>query len=190
VETGEYMFGIVPVELYKPRCFKKKEYLEKVVHIVRDAFSIMNPGKKEKILVCRGYMFDSLRKWLTENSYDWESSVIQDPLQTLVENTFEDYAISLGLPDQYIRYTKYPFHFHRLLKWVYADYENRKDLCKQGWSSWQKYGNLETKVFYEKAASSRYCCLICGKDIKRGSLVRVVQYITTTLNKAYTHAHC
>ena len=190
VETGEYKYGIVPVELYRPQSFKKKEYLEKVVHIVRDTFSTLNPGKKEKIFVCRGYMFDGLRKWLTENSYNWESSVIQDPLQTIVEKTFEDYAISLGLPAQYIRYTKYPFHFHRLLKWVYADHETRKDLCKQGWSSWQKYGSLETKTYIEKAASSGYCCLICGKDIKKGSYVRVVQYITTTLNKAYTHAHC
>ena len=53
VETGEYMFGIVPVELYKPRCLRKR-VPGKVVHIVRDAFSTMNPGKKEKIFVCRG----------------------------------------------------------------------------------------------------------------------------------------
>ena len=190
VDTGEYQCGIIPVELYKPENFKKKIYLEKVVEIVRNAFITLKPGENEKIYVCRGYMFDRLKDWLSLSSYNWESSVIRDPLQTIVEKSFENYAMSLGLPSQYIRYTKYPFHFHRLLKWVYVDYEARKGLCKQGWSSWQKYGNLERKIYTGKAPSSKYCCLICGNKIDKGDNVRVVQYITTTLNKAYTHADC
>ncbi|MDD3299036.1 MAG: hypothetical protein WCS98_07090 [Bacillota bacterium] len=190
VETGEYRYGIIPIELYDPDNFKAKKYLDSVVEIAATSLTALNVKKNEKVSICRGYMFDRLKKWLERNFYNWESTVIHDPLQSIVEKTFEDYAVSLGLPQQYIRYTKYPFHFHRLLKWVYADHEKRKRLCKQGWDSWQKYGNLERKIYLEKAVDSNYCCLICGKKIHKGSPVRVVQYITTTLNRAYTHIEC
>ena len=190
VETLEYRYGIVPVEFYSPDNFKTKRYLDAVVEIVAHSLSTLNADKNERIYVCRGYMFDRLKEWLEGNFHNWESTVINDPLQTIVETTFEEYAISLGLPRHYISYTKYPFHFHRLLKWVYADYQNRKGLCKQGWNSWQKYGNLDRKIYLERAVDSNYCCLICGKKIHKGSPARVVQYITTTLNRAYTHIEC
>jgi hypothetical protein len=190
VETREYFYGIIPLELYSPENFKNKTYLNWVVGMVRSCLFDLKVDKHEKICVCRGYMFDRLRKWLRENSYNFESVSVGEPLQTLVENTFEAYAVSLGLPGGYIRYTKYPFHFHRLLKWVYADHYTRKNLCKQGWNSWQKYGSLERKIYTEIAENSNYHCLKCGKRIHKDNPVRVVQYITNRLNKVYLHEKC
>jgi hypothetical protein len=190
VETGEYRYGTIPVELYKAEFFKEKKYLETVVDIIQDIFAVLKPEKNEKVYVCRGYMFDRLRVWLKENSYNWESSVIHDPLQAIVEKTFEDYAVSLGLPLEYIRYTKYPFHFHRLLKWVCADYESRKDLCKQGWNSWQKYGALEMKTYSGKAKNSNIFCLKCGNRLTEGSTIKIIQYVTNRLNRVYLHEYC
>ncbi len=190
VDANEYHYGIIPLEQYKPESFKEKKYLGSVVDIVGTSFSRLNVEKNEKIHVCRGYMFDRLKKWLKEHSYNWESTVIQDPLQTIIEKTFEDYTVSLGLPLQYISYTKYPFHFHRLLKWVYADHEARKELCKQGWDSWQKYGSLERKIYAGKAKNSNLFCLKCGNRIIEGSTMKIVQYVTNRLNKVYLHEYC
>jgi len=190
IGTREYIYDIIPLELYGCENFKNKKYLDWVVDMVRTSLSALNTDKSEKIYVCRGYMFDRLKKWLKDESYNFESVGIQDPLQTIIENTFENYAVSLGLPKRYISYTKYPFHFHRLLKWVYADHEARKHLCKQGWASWQKYGNLERKIYTGTAKTSNYFCLKCGGEILQGSPVSVVQFVTNRLNKVFLHECC
>lgn len=162
-ETAEYYHKIIPLELYTKEYFRKKMYQDYVILIVEDAFEKLGVYKDEPVLVCRGYMFDKLKKWLADNRYSWKSTKIDDPLQTVVEKTFEDYAVSLGLPSDYIRYTRYPFHFHRLLKWVYADYEPRSRLCKTGWNSWHKYGCQQYHVNIGSIGKSNYYCLKCGK---------------------------
>lgn len=190
VETSEFYYDIVPLEFYQPDTFKDKAYQDYVIDIVKNAFEELEVRQDEPIQVCRGYMFDKLKSWLKLNSFNWESTKIEDPLQPVVENTFEDYAISLGLPSQYIRYTRYPFHFHRLLKWVYADYDKRHHLCKKGWDSWQKYGNVKREVFITKLSKSNYICLKCGTAITPGSRVKVIQYFTTRPNRIYMHEYC
>ncbi|MBA1337096.1 MAG: hypothetical protein HPY66_3532 [Firmicutes bacterium] len=190
VETGEYCYDIVPLEFYRPQDFKDKKYQDFVIDIVAGAINSINIDKGEPIHVCRGYMFDKLKRWLKANGFNASSTKIEDPLQTIVEKTFEDYTISLGLPPRYIRYTKYPFHFHRLLRWVYADYENRKDLCKTGWSSWQKYGMLPLKISYGSVEKPNYYCLKCGSRIQPGSGAKIIKYITNRVNKVYLHESC
>jgi hypothetical protein len=190
VETEEYHFDIVPLEFYNPDNFKNKKYQDCVIDIVKVAFEKVQVDKDEPIQVCRGYMFDKLKKWFKSKDYNWESTKIEDPLQTIVEKTFERYTVSLGLPLQYIRYTKHPFHFHRILKWVYADYENRKNLCKTGWSSWQKYGNLTREIQWGKVEKPNFYCLKCGNKIPTGSNVKIIKYISNKVNKIYLHEYC
>lgn len=190
IETGEYFYDIIPLEFYQPDTFKSKAYQDFVIQIVQNAFEKMNIRKEEPVKVCRGYMFDKLKKWLKTNSYTWESTKIDDPLQSLVEKTFEDYTISLGLLPRYIHYTKYPFHFHRLLKWVFADFDNRKQLCKTGWDSWQKYGNIDREIYYDKLDKPNFYCLKCGQKIARGSRVKIIRYLTNRANKVYLHEYC
>ncbi len=190
VETGEYLYEILPIKFYSNQTFKKKLYLDYVVEIIKRLFKKLNVKKDEPIQVCRGYMFDRLRKWLTKENYNYESVKIVDPLQTKIEKTFEKYAISLGLPEDYITYTKYPFHFHTLLKWVYSDYPNRVRLCKTGWKSWSKYGNLKTKVYPDNILKSNYICLKCGKHIADNSEVIIIEYESNRKHIIYIHSHC
>lgn len=190
VETGEYHYEILPIELYSKATFKKKLYLDCVVEIVQRVFEKLNVDRNEEIEVCRGYMFDRLRKWLSKEHYKYQSVAITDPLQTKIEKTFEEYAITLGLPEEYIRYTKYPFHFHTILKWVYSDYENRTKLCKTGWKSWSKYGNLKTKTTHDILERSNFICLKCGKLIKDNSKVKVIKYISNKPATIYIHYNC
>ncbi len=189
-ETNEYYFDIIPVELYSNENFKKKLYLDEVVKITERAFNALQVDKNEPIDVCRGYMFDALKKWFKDNGYSWNSIQITGRFQEIVEQNFELYTIRLGLPEMYIKFTKYPFHFHKLLRWVLADYDNRIDLCKTGWKSWQKIKELHTQQFEDTISNPHIYCMKCGSHIAPGSLARVVTYTSNKENYIYMHKNC
>ena len=119
-ETGEYYYEILPVQLFNETNFKNKSYIYYTTNAVKNAFEKLSVKKGERIYVCQGYMFEDTRRFLVRSGYTFTNSKIEEPLQSLIEKTFENYTISLGLPRGFIAYTKYPFHFHRLLKWVYV----------------------------------------------------------------------
>ncbi|WP_281426048.1 hypothetical protein [Crassaminicella profunda] len=189
-ETKEYFYDIIPLEFYHSNQFEKKLYLDKVVDIVSSLLETLHVSKDEKIEICRGYMFDKLRIFLKENQYNFSSTSIGEPLQSQVENTFEEYTVSLGLPHEFLTYTKYPFHFHRLLRWVYADYDHRVSLCKTGWKSWKKYGNLDLQIETTYLKHSRYNCLKCWNKINDNTHVKVLKYHSNKPNIIYLHLDC
>jgi hypothetical protein len=189
-ETKKYCFDIIPVELYNKENFKKKLYLNEVVEIASTAIKQLSPEKGEAIEICRGYMFDRLKKWLEDNGYTWYCTQITGRIQEIVEKNFELYAQTLGLPWQYIKYTHYPFHFHKLLKWVYADFDNRIKLCKVGWQSWEKYQGIIPEVSYGSINSPTCTCLKCGRHIKKGSPIKILKYTSNRVNYVYMHSKC
>jgi len=189
-ETKEYYYDIIPIELYRDSAFSEKKYIEYVVTIVSNLFKKLNVTQSEEIQVCRGYMFDSLRKWLRENEYNYTNCKIDEPLQTIIEKTFEEYCLNLGLHRDYIRFNKYPFHFHTILKWVYADYDNRKKYCKTGWKSWKKYGNLETTVGSGLAMKDNILCLKCGNSIKKNARIKTITYTSNRKTTIILHENC
>jgi len=189
-ETSEFYYDIIPLELYQGTLFDRKVYLDRVVEIIKTLFKKMGVSKDEKIEVCRGYMFDKLRPWLKENYYCYSNTTIGEPLQSLIENTFEKYTVGLGLPNEFLTYTKYPFHFHRLLRWVYADYDIRVKLCKTGWKSWKKYGNIDLKTDSIYIKNSKYKCLKCWNIIENNSKVKMIKYYSNKPNVIYLHSNC
>lgn len=189
-ETEEYHYDIIPLKYYSPDLFNKKEYLDKASSIAVDLLNKLCFSGNEDIQVCRGYMFDKFRLWLNNNDYKYKNVSIEDPLQTKIESTFEEYTIGLGFPKGFISYTKYPFHFHRILKWVYADYENRVSLCKTGWKSWQKHGSQPLSISYIDLKKSKYTCLKCNKKIENNTIVKVVKFISNKPQKLYLHKDC
>lgn len=189
-ETEEYVYDIIPLEYYHSDNFEKKLYLDEVVNISTSLLKKLKVSKHEKIEVCRGYMFDKLRLFLKENQYNFSSTTIGEPLQSKIEHTFEEYSISLGLPNEFLSYTKYPFHFHRLLRWVYADYNNRFPLCKTGWKSWKKYGNIKLQIETTYLKHSKYNCLKCWNKIENESYVKVLKYHSNKPNIIYLHLDC
>jgi len=189
-ETNDYYFDIIPVNLYSKDNFNKKYYLDAVVDIVSEGFKALEVGQDETIEICRGYMFDRLKQWLTEKGFFWYGTHITGHFQDLVEKNFELYTITLGLPESYIKYTRYPFHFHKLLKWVYADFDNRIGLCKVGWKSWAEVENNKPVETISTIESSNFSCMYCGKRIRKGSKVRVLTFHTNRENTVYLHLKC
>jgi hypothetical protein len=190
IETNEYYHDVIPIKLYSETNFKKKLYLDYSRDIVARALKALDADRNEPIMVCRGYMFDEARKYLSSKNYSYTSSKIGSPLQLTIEKSFEDYAVSLGLPREFIKFTKYPFHFHRLLRWVYADYSNRAKLCKTGWKSWKKYGHLNIDYYTDYIYKSSYYCLKCGKKIPDFSSVKVIKFMSNMPNVIYLHKSC
>lgn len=189
-ETNEYYFDIIPVELYNTVNFKDKLYLDDVVEITKKAFEVLKVTKYETIEICRGYMFERLKTWLTSQGFNWYVTQITGRIQEVVEKNFELYTIKLGLPEEYIKYTRYPFHFHKLLRWVYSDFENRICLCKVGWKSWQKLKSNTPEISYDKMHHSGYYCLKCGKIIRKGSDVAILEFFSNKKNYVYLHKKC
>lgn len=189
-ETNDYYFDIIPIELYSKENFGEKLYLDDALRICIKAIKSFSPSKNEPIEVCRGYMFEKLKYWLRQQGYSWYCTQITGRVQDIVEKNYELYAQSLGLPWQYIKYTRYPFHFHKLLRWVYSDFESRIKLCKVGWQSWQKIENNKPEVSYGCITSSAYTCLKCGRHIQKGSEIKILRYVSNRENHVYLHSNC
>ncbi len=190
VESNEYQYEIIPLSYYQPKAFKEKKYLSYVVDIVSRIFLELKVPKEEQVQVCRGYMFEELNKWFKSNGYNYISTQINEPLQTIIERTFEDYAIELGLPRDFITYTKFPFHFHRILKWVFADFEARSVLCKTGWRSWMKYSSLQLYIGQEKVRHKDLTCLKCNGIIPCNTLASVIKFYSNRSHKVFLHNEC
>lgn len=190
VETGEYIYDIIPLSHYQNDNFAKKSYLTKSADIVESSLEKLGVGKTEEVSICQGYMFEEARKNLNSNKFNWTSTKILDPLQTIIEQTFSEYALSMGVPVQYVKYTKYPLHFHRILRWVYADYSRRCKLCKSDWKSFKRYGNLNISVSYDTLYKKNYRCLRCNQKIIAGSRVKVLEYTSNSPNVIYIHPNC
>lgn len=189
-DSNDYYFDIIPIELYNKENFKSKLYLDEVLNIVIRAFNALNVNRSESIEICRGYMFEKIKPWLNDNNYFFYSTHINGKIQDIVEKNFELYTISLGLPREYIKYTKFPFHFHKLLRWVYSDYENRISLCKVGWNSWCKLENEKPYVTYDISKSSQYFCLKCGKVIKKGCNIKILHFYSNRKYFVFLHTNC
>jgi hypothetical protein len=190
VETGEFYYEVIPVGLFDKENFKNKSYIYYATDIVKRSIENLKISSQELINICQGYIFEDSRNYLKKANYNFSKGKIDDPLQTIIEKTFENYTISLGLPKEFISYTKYPFHLHRILKWVYADYENRVPLCKTGWKSWSKYSSLKVDTYFDRVMKSNYTCLKCGKKIENNSPVKVMKFVIDKPNYVYLHKHC
>lgn len=188
-ETEEYIFKIIPRHFFQNPNFAQKRYQTYVIKIVKYTLKRLKVDKNEKILVCRGYIFDQLRNWLTAEGYNWESTKIVGFLQNSVENSFNEYVIDLGLPKNFVQHARYAFGFHRLLKWVFADFENRARLCKTGWKSWQKWSQVPLDIIEDQAKKDVYC-LKCGKLIHRNEPVISLRYCTTKYWCVDLHYYC
>ncbi|MDF2839333.1 MAG: hypothetical protein K0Q99_104 [Clostridia bacterium] len=190
VETGEYYNEVIPVNLFNKENFKNKSYIYYATEIINRGLQVMKVSQEEPIHICQGYIFEDSRNFLKKNNFNFIKGKIEDPLQTIIEKNFEEYTVSLGLPREFISYTKYPFHLHRILKWVYADYDKRVPLCKTGWKSWSKYSELPVQTYYDKVMKSNYTCLKCGKRIENNSSVKVMRFVIDKPNFVYLHKHC
>lgn len=185
-----YYYDIIPLKYFKSPLFEEKDYIKYSTKIVCDALDYLKPGKDEPIEICRGYIFDHARPYLLNMGYNIIPASIENPLQDIVEGEYFNYIINMGIPEEYLKYTRYPFHFHRLLKWVLADYSHRSAICKTGWQSWKKYSKTHIISYTDYIYSGSYCCLKCGNSINVPSRIKVMEFETNKKYFIYMHESC
>ncbi len=186
----DYYYEAIPIELFTSPFFEKKKYSDYTLKIIIDGINNLRIKKNEPIEICQGYMFDKARTYLSQNGYNVINTKIGEPLQSIIENSFLDYVIGLGIPMDYLEYTKYPFHFHKMLKWVLSDKVNREKLCKTGWKSWRKYSGTKLMYYTDYLMSGNYKCLKCGDSIETPCKIKVVKFFTNKEYFIYLHDNC
>ncbi len=188
-ETAEYIFEVIPLKYFQKPHFLTKKYQRYVIKIIRGVFQKFSVSKKELICVCRGYIFDALRHWLTKRGYFWQSVKIDGALQEQVEESFRAYVIGLGLPENFVKHARFAFGFHRLLKWVMADLPQRANFCKTGWKSWEKWSQVKNNIYKTTLTTDRYC-LKCGAPIQKQQPAIILEYVTTHRYTVELHPLC
>lgn len=189
-ETYEYYYEIIPVKCFTSPFFENKDYEYYCTDIIKRGFSFLDVSLDERIEICQGYIFEKVRIFLNQKGYNYFAVKIDEPLQSLIEKQFFKYAIELGIPEDYLVYTKYPFHFHRLLKWVFANYRDRVNICKTGWKSWKKHGHAKISTSYYYLCKPGYICLKCGKSIDVPTEITMLEFTTNKEYKIYLHKSC
>jgi hypothetical protein len=188
-ETEEYVFKVIPPIFFQEPYFSQKKYQQYVIKIVKLSFRKLNVSRNEPVKVCRGYIFDELRKWLFKEGYTWNNEKIEGALQYMVEKSFNSYVIRLGLPKDFVQHARFAFGFHRLLKWVFADFNNRSKYCKSGWKSWKKWSKVPLHVYPTKLVQDLYC-LKCGELISRYETASMLEYHTNRTWFVPLHTSC
>ena len=133
---GEFKYRLVGVEYFQDGC--RNEYQDMVAQGVRELFKEMGITKDAyRIEICTGHVFDLTRKWLDEEGYEWKPVKIVDPLQSLIENAFSDYLVSIGVPERIRTIEVGRDQFMYLFNWVRQDPEARVKYCKTNGSKWK-----------------------------------------------------
>jgi hypothetical protein len=188
-ETQEYIFKIIPPVYFQEPYFSQKAYQKNALTIVKNAFRRLEVSRNEPVRVCRGYIFEDLHAWLNVQGYNWRSVKIEGTLQSKVEASFSLYCIQLGLPRDFVQHARFAFGFHRLLKWVFADFDARVKYCKSGWKSWRKW-SVVPRTVYPQILDKEMYCLKCGQVIPRQAPAVILAYETNREWTVPLHPDC
>jgi hypothetical protein len=166
VETGEFAFGEIAVEHFQNGAFARKGYLDVAVTVADDLLVQFAVGLDEPIEVCRGYVLDGVRAWLSKQGYTWTPIKVEGPLQVLVENALLQKLHALGIRVDYRTLTeKQGLLFWHCLRWLKGgDMEatralpERQALAKTGWASygiWVSHPYRQAKRLASEAKRAR-----------------------------------
>lgn len=138
VETAAFQQEMIGVEYFQDGRYAAKEYQNRTVEIVSDLFGEMGvTNDAYRVEICSGHIFDRVRTWLGDEGYSWKSVKIEDPLQFLIENSFSDYLVGIGVPEKIRKVEVGRDQFMYLFNWVKEDPDARVRYCKTNGSKWK-----------------------------------------------------
>jgi len=137
-ETGELIFKTLPVELFQNHNWKNKMPYKKTVDLIKDGLKELNFNKdKEKILICRGNIFDEVRNYFDEEGIFYEQSIIEGKLQDAVEGKLINYLKNdLGIKSKNLTKKSGAKRYFLLFNWVSYDFYKREKYVKSGFKKW------------------------------------------------------
>lgn len=165
VETGEFVYREVPVELFQENNFASEKYQDGAVQAAQEVLKEIRHTHGEPIEICTGYVLESIRHYLASNGYSWKSGKIIGPLQEKIENRFLKSLTEIGFHIDYEMLTqKQGLFFYKALKWLKGENINgtvlpdRKRFAKTGWPTYHIWAAMpyeEAKVKAKKLKNDR-----------------------------------
>lgn len=136
VTAGSFKYKLIGIEYFQDGY--RNEYQDAVARVVKELFAEMGISNDAyRIEICSGHIFDRTRPRLDEAGYEWKPVKILDPLQSLIENAFSDYLVSIGVPEKICNIEVGREQFMYLFNWVKQDPERRVKYCKTNGSKWK-----------------------------------------------------
>jgi len=137
-ETGQLLFKTLPLEVFQKKSLEEKTHLKRVVNLVKEALEQLDFDKgKEKILLCRGNIFDELRAYFIEEGINYEPAIIEGKLQEAVEMRYIDHLRNdLGIHSKNLTTKSGAKRYFVLFNWVSYDFYNREKYVKTGFKRW------------------------------------------------------
>jgi hypothetical protein len=149
----KYMERRIPVIAFQQPNFENKSYLEEAVRIAREIVDVMQADQQTCFKVCSGFILSRVRSYLQEQGFHVEKMVITGELQEMVEKSFVDWCVEVGVPKDRLENKR---RFYPILDWVADMFELREHLVKTGWKSWHnKWRQKAQEIHLQKIVQSQ-----------------------------------
>ena len=152
VETDKIIFRTIPVEMFNKDNWKNKMPFKLVVDLVKDGLKELNFQKEsEKVLLCRGNIFDQVRDYFDEMGINYEPAIIEGKLQDAVEGRLVSHLRNdLGVRSKNLTIQSGKKRFFVLFNWLCRDFFKREKYVKSGFKKWQTTWRARAIERYEK----------------------------------------
>jgi len=136
--TNQIIFKTIPLEMFNKENWKEKMPYKIVLDLVREGLNELNFQKdKEKILLCRGNIFDQVRTYFDEEAIQYEPTIIEGKLQDAVEGRYIAHLRKdLGIKSKSLTTKSGAKRYFVLFDWVCKDFYNREKYVKSGFKKW------------------------------------------------------
>lgn len=140
LESGDFTYDVVDVKYFQPPLYAESEYINEASRAVNRLIEKMELSEDEKIIICRGSIFDQAFKDLSQRFDEGRLSrgKIEGDAQKLTELTYLNELRNLGyepLPERTEKWAKSFFHMYG---WLKAHPEMVK-WAKTGWPKLKRY---------------------------------------------------
>jgi hypothetical protein len=156
-DKNRLLFKTLPVDLFKGKNWKHKMPLKKTVHLVKEGLEELNFDKdREKVLLCRGNIFDDVRAYFIEEGILYEDAIIEGKLQDAVERRLVNHLRNdLGIRSKKLTTKSGAKRYFVLFNWVSYDFYNREKYVKSGFKKWNTVWRERAIEKFEERNSNR-----------------------------------
>lgn len=156
-DMNKLIFKPLPVELFKGENWKNKMPLKKTVDLVKEGLEELKFDKKrEKVLLCRGNIFDDVRAYFIEEGILYEDAIIEGKLQDAVERRLVNHLRNdLGIRSKSLTTKSGAKRYFVLFNWVSYDFYNREKYVKSGFKKWNIVWRERAIEKYEENKSTK-----------------------------------
>jgi len=155
--TKKTIFKTLPVNLFKGENWENKMPVKRTVDLVKEGLKELNFDKnKEKVLLCRGNIFDDVRAYFIEEGILYEDAIIEGKLQDAVELRFVNHLRNdLGIRSKRLTAKSGAKRYFVLFNWVSYDFYKREKYVKSGFKKWNTVWRGRAIEKYEEIKYNR-----------------------------------